>query len=71
MPIGLYIVILYITDVAKLWRDYSAPSCGEVIHQNCGEITPGGQFVARLPNLWRDYLWQGSLVANYSHPEEV
>ena len=27
----------------------------------CGEVTQPS--VARLPNLWRDYLWRGYLVA--------
>ena len=45
--------------------------CGEVVarllspmwrgYQNCGEVTQPS--VARLPNLWRDYLWRGYLVA--------
>ena len=48
-----------ITDVAKLWRGYSA---------TCGEVTKAvarllWQCVARLPNQWRDYLWRGYLVA--------
>ena len=47
-----------ITDVSKLWRGDSA---------TCGEVTKAvarllWQFVARLPNLWRDYLWQNYLV---------
>ena len=45
--------------------------CGEVVarllrpmwrgYQSCGEVTQPS--VARLPNLWRDYLWRGYLVA--------
>ena len=34
-----------------MWRGY----------QSCGEVTQPS--VARLPNLWRDYLWRGHLVA--------
>ena len=34
-----------------MWRGY----------QSCGEVTQPS--VARLPNLWRDYLWRGYLVA--------
>ena len=30
-----------------MWRGY----------QSCGEVTQPS--VARLPNLWRDYLWRG------------
>ena len=37
-----------------MWRGY----------QSCGEVTEPS--VARLPNLWRDYLWRGYLVAGYS-----
>ena len=33
-----------------MWRGY----------QSCGEVTQPS--VARLPNLWRDYLWRGYLV---------
>ena len=32
-------------------------------HKSCGEVTQPS--VARLPNLWRDYLWQGYLVARF------
>ena len=45
--------------------------CGEVVarllspmwrgYQSCGEVTQPS--VARLPNLWRYYLWRGYLVA--------
>ena len=34
-----------------MWRGY----------QSCGEATQPS--VARLPNMWRDYLWRGYLVA--------
>ena len=34
-----------------MWRGY----------QSCGEVTQPS--VARLPNMWRDYLWRGYLVA--------
>ena len=34
-----------------MWRGY----------QSCGEVTQPS--VVRLPNLWRDYLWRGYLVA--------
>ena len=37
--------------IQQVWRGYLAP---------CGEVT---EAVARLPNLWRDYLWRGYLVA--------
>ena len=37
--------------LSPMWRGY----------QSCGEVTQSS--VARLPNLWRDYLWRGYLVA--------
>ena len=37
--------------LSPMWRGY----------QSCGEGTQPS--VARLPNLWRDYLWRGYLVA--------
>ena len=49
----------YITDVSKLGRDYSA-TCGDVTKSVARLLL---QFVARLTNLWRGYLWRG-----YSHP---
>ena len=37
--------------LSPMWRGY----------QSCGEVTQPS--VVRLPNLWRDYLWRGYLVA--------
>ena len=42
-----------------MWRGYSA-TCAEVIKAVARLIWPS---VARLPNLWRDYLWRGYFVA--------
>ena len=38
--------------IQQVWRSYLAP---------CGKGTQPS--VASLPNLWRDYLWRGHLVA--------
>ena len=41
------------------WQGYSDPR-GEVTKAVARLLL---QFVAKLPNLWRDYLWRGYLVA--------
>ena len=46
-----------VVGVAKLWR-VNPLWWG---YQSCGEVTQPS--VARLPNLWQDYLWRGYLVA--------
>ena len=42
-----------------MWQGYSAP-CGEVTKGVAMLLSPP---VARLPNLWQNYLWRGYLVA--------